>query len=351
MIACGDPGSGGAVRRAPDHDPRDPLERLVALGTPRFTGSEVALRAGVDRDVADRLWRALGFPNTEEDERAFTEQDVKALEIATEGLDRLDREAGERAVEMIVREARIFSAHMANLAEVEGDAIPALHALGVRERVIEEAVEQGFPGSDLEWLITFGFRRLLHAAMRRQHNEPLEPVGSVYPTLAVAFLDLVDFTSLSSRAEPEELDAALARFETLVFDTVTELGGRVVKLIGDEAMITCTGAADAVQAAQTVIADCLGANLPAARAGIAYGPLLRRNGDYFGRPVNLASRLVDVAEPGEILIDEATEAFVRGIDDIELELPRHRSLKGLGTVPTWQVGGEQNHADTGREEE
>jgi len=345
MIASGDQGRGAGSARGGQAQ-LDPLEQLVALGAPQFTGSEVASRAGVDRGVADRLWRALGFPDTDEDERAFTEQDVRALRIATEGLDRLDSKAQEDAVEMIVREARIFSAHMANLAEVEGEAIPALHALGVRERVIEEAVEDGFPGSDLEWLIAFGFRRLLHAAMRRQHNEPLEPAESSHPTLAVAFLDLVDFTRLSSRAGPEELDAVLARFETLVFDTVTELGGRVVKLIGDEAMVTCAAASDAVRAAQAVLSGCLDANLPAARAGVAYGPLLRRSGDYFGRPVNLASRLVDAADSGDVLVDEATAGSIR-VSGIRLDSPQRRSLKGLGTVPTWRVQRETHNAEPG----
>ena len=49
-------------------------------------------------------------------------------------------------------------------------------------------------------------------------------------------------------------------------------------------------------------------DLPAARAGLAIGPLLARGGDYFGLPVNMASRLVDRADPGTVLVDQSHDA-------------------------------------------
>src|SRR4051812_19582187 len=111
-------------------------ERLADLGSPYLTGDEIAERAGVDREIADRLWRALGFPDTGKEERAFTDQDVRALRIATEGLDRLSGQEWERAVELIVREARVLSAHLADVAEIEIDAMVALRELGLRQETL-----------------------------------------------------------------------------------------------------------------------------------------------------------------------------------------------------------------------
>lgn len=313
------------------------LDRLVDLGTPRFTGSEVAQRAGVDREVADRMWRALGFPDTDEHERAFTDQDVRALSIAAEGVERLDGERKDAAVELIVREARILSAYMASLAEVETEAIPALAALGLRNGMIADAFEHGLQHSDLEWLITYGFRRQLQAAMGRRHPGAPTEDDAAHPTLGVGFIDLVDFTGLSDRLDADELDPILAAFETVVFDTVTELNGRVVKLIGDEAMFICPTASDAARAALSVVSDCAAGDGPAARAGIAYGPLLRRNGDYFGRAVNLASRLVGTAPGGTVLVDSGIRDGVDAAPGLRVRGPATYDLKGLGPRRAWLV--------------
>src|SRR3954452_23003667 len=128
-------------------------ERLTDLGSPHLTGDEIAQRAGVDREVGDRLWRALGFPDTGKDERVFTDQDVRALRIATEGLDRLSGEKWERAVELIVREARVLSAHLADVAEIEIDAMGAMRALGLRQETLATAIENGLGGGGLLLLV------------------------------------------------------------------------------------------------------------------------------------------------------------------------------------------------------
>ena len=91
--------------------------------------------------------------------------------------------------------------------------------------------------------------------------------------------------------------------------------GRVVKLIGDEAMFVCP--------------DPLGA---------VRGALLARGGDYFGRAVNLASRLVEGAPAGSVLADDL---FVGAISDDSTVTTKPQGpapLKGLGTVEVWSVG-------------
>jgi adenylate cyclase len=314
----------------------DPLDQLVAFAEPTLDNEQVCALAGADREVADRLWRALGFPDVPEGELAFTDEDARALRLATEGLEGLGAEQRQDAIELMLHEARVISASLANLAEIELEALGGLTALGLRTELVAQAVDRGLGRSDFGWLILYVLRRQLGAALRRR--DPRESAdGLPHQTVAVGFVDLVGFTALSHRLEAAELGRLLGRFESLTFDLVTEAGGRVVKLIGDEAMLVCPEAAQAVQAAVDILASTDGAGVPAARAGIALGDVLLQGGDYFGAPVNLASRIVDRAPAGALVIDQQTARKVQSQDRFALEALPETALKGIGVVPLWRV--------------
>jgi adenylate cyclase len=81
---------------------------------------------------------------------------------------------------------------------------------------------------------------------------------------------------------------------------------RLIKLIGDAAMLVCTDVARLVDAAQQLAeAAAEDDSLPRLRAGIAAGEALSRGGDWYGSPVNLASRITDVADPGTVVASDA----------------------------------------------
>jgi hypothetical protein len=90
----------------------DDVERLVRLGPKVLTWPEVCARAQISHEVADPLWRALGFPDIPPDERAYAEDDVRALRIAAEGIESLRGAQRRAALDAIVREARMVSFHM-----------------------------------------------------------------------------------------------------------------------------------------------------------------------------------------------------------------------------------------------
>jgi adenylate cyclase len=307
------------------------LDRLVGIGEPTLDNDQVCEAAGADREVADRLWRALGFPDVPEGELAFTEQDARALRLAIEGLDQLQGEERDRALELMLQEARIISANLANLAEVQVEAIAALSAQGLRRQLLAQAFDRGLENSDLGWLLLYVLRRRLAATLGRR--APLD--GNTSQTVAVGFVDLVGFTALSHRLEPQQLGRLLERFESIVFDVVAEAGGRVVKLIGDEAMIVCHEAASAVQAALEILDQTDSTSIPPARAGIALGDVLLQGGDYFGEPVNFASRIVDRAPAGGVLVDERVASAVT--NGFALERLPETALKGIGPVPLWRA--------------
>lgn len=128
------------------------------------------------------------------------------------------------------------------------------------------------------------------------------------PEIAVCFADLVGFTKLGEQVETEELGLVAGRLDELA-TSVAEPPVRLVKLIGDAAMLVSTDAAAMVEAALRMVeaADAEGDEFPRLRAGVAHGSVHVQAGDYYGRPVNLASRLTGIAKPGSVLLDPAAK--------------------------------------------
>ena len=151
------------------------------------------------------------------------------------------------------------------------------------------------------------------------------------PTMAVGFVDLVGFTRLSASTDPEGVGAVLTAFEGIVARTVEEVGDVLLaKTIGD-AVLLVGGSADRVAWAllRTVHASHPELVDVERRAGMAYGEVLVREGDYVGTTVNTAARLTDLAHPGSLVVtDEASEAL--NADWQRSRLPPKR-LKGLPT--------------------
>ena len=319
-------------RAEPPND-ADDVERLVRLGPKELTWPEVCALAGISHEVADPLWRALGFADIPPDEPAYTSDDVRALRIAAEGIESLRGDRHRAALEAIVREARMVSSHMTRIAEIEIESMAELAALGLRERVLAEASQRGVEHSDLGWVLLYAFRRRLEEGLRRRTTL----AAGVQPTLAVGFVDLVDFSRTSGSMPTDELGRLLGRFEGLASDIITEAGGRVVKLIGDEAMLVFPTPEGAAQGAIELVDACAAGDLPSARAGLSLGPVLARGGDYFGRAVNLASRLVDVAAPDTVLADGRFAEAIAGNPALTIEPHGPKRLKGLGSVPVWRL--------------
>jgi adenylate cyclase len=308
-------------------------EHLVRLGERHLTWPELCSCAGVDHEVADRLWRALGFPDVPAGEAAYTDDDVKALALAAQGLDELEGAKREEAIDLLVREARAVSAYLTRISEIQVDALFYLREYGLRGQAIADAFEHGLQDSDLGWLLMYGLRRRLDDTLRRRATS----TPGDQPILAVGFVDLVDFTGTSGGLDVEAFGHLLNSFESLVWDVVTEAGGQVVKLIGDEAMFVCPSAPEAARAALDVIEASGRADLPPSRGGLAIGPLLLRGGDYFGPAVNLASRLVDQAQPRTVVVDEAFRDELDSSGELRLQELGRLRLKGIGDVPAWRL--------------
>ncbi len=305
----------------------------VLIGEPELTPIEVAAAAGADIDEVRRLWRGLGFPPVPDGERVFTRFDVAMLQAA-----RQLAESGGTPPETLLQLTRVTGQSLARLAEAQvaatAESIELRPGVQADFEAMIERTRNRVPG--LEALVSYVWRRHLLAALARfSAGADGQPGDHV---LAVGFADLVGFTALTRQLDERQLAATIDRFEGLAYEQIPERGGRVVKMIGDEVMFVADDAATAVEIALGLVEAAAAEDLlPDLRVGLAIGSTLAWEGDFFGTTVNLASRLVDAARPGSILVADELAEQIRDHPAFELRRVRRLVLKGFGRQRVWGV--------------
>jgi len=315
----------------------DALQRVIARyltfpGARRYTAPEVYARSGVDEEYARALWRAMGFANVPDDEKAFTEGDLEALQVATHVFERAGLEravALQQARTMGLAVARVAFANQDVIAEFIREADPVKRA----EEALARA-KDALPA--LDKLLVYMYRRHLAAATEQQLLMAGNEEGDT--TMSVGFADLSRFTSVSRELEPAELAALIEGFNAEAADVIVQNGGRLVKTIGDEVMFSSLEAGQAAAIALGLL-DEVSADkgYPLLRVGLATGDVIAREGDLFGPTVNLANRLVVVARPGTALTDRVTRDALKEDDRFDAMPLAHRHLKGVGRVRPYRL--------------
>jgi class 3 adenylate cyclase len=147
---------------------------------------------------------------------------------------------------------------------------------------------------------------------------------------AVAFVDLAGFTALAQeRGDAAAADVAL-RLGAVASATALAHDGRVVKLLGDGVLMRFGDTAAAVEAAIEVLEQLNEQRLPPGHAGVAEGPIISRDGDVFGRTVNLAARISDVAPAGSVYVTAETAEGLA--NRYVIESMGESTLRGVGAV-------------------
>jgi len=304
-----------------------PLEQVLSGQGERLTRDEVAEKAEVDVELLRKNWKALGMTEPEEDEKGFTERDVDAAKIVKTLVD-----IGIPEDELL-QVSRVIGMTMSQLAAAnrglgirvfaeEGDSELEV---GKRFAAIAEGVGP-LLGSVLEYALQLHMReQIRHDAFASTEISEAAQRGL---EVAVCFADLVGFTKLGERLDPAEIGDLTQDLTELAGDVS---GGpvRLVKLIGDAVMLTSTDPKCLLDAALELVArsDERGNDFPLLRAGAAYGRVVARGGDYYGRPVNLASRITNMARAGSVVCDEALHDALE--DRYDWSFAGARSLKGL----------------------
>lgn len=319
------------------------FDRIVLPGDPRHTMDELAELTGIDLETASRIWRALGFPDIAPDTPAFRDTDVEAL---SGFLDRIENPPFPNwSLEHALPQVRVLSSSLARIAEVESDDVAAsIHAsreAGLTDEEVAESLLDRYDFDALEQMINHMHRLQMRTALWRKIAMGDSSTSGV-SALAVGFVDLVGYTALSRELGDQELRQFVTRFDEIAYDTVAQRGGRIVKTIGDEAMFVADDALTAADVAlELVESAALDELLPHARAAVAYGPLLARDGDYYGPVVNLASRVVAVARPGTLVVaGETRHALLDALGEdhrFEFRRLRGRRVPDVGRVELWTV--------------
>jgi adenylate cyclase len=178
-------------------------------------------------------------------------------------------------------------------------------------------------------------RRHIEAAVRGESIAAVEEATGAIPgqvELCVGFADLVGFTAASDRIQPMELGEMAGALVHHAEGCLPGHGARIVKTIGDAVMFTTPDPASACAAALDLVeAADRDRRLPPLRIGLAFGPVLRRYGDCFGRTVNLASRLCAAASPGAVLLhsDTPVDAAAWTERGVVADAPVQLKLKGI----------------------
>lgn len=313
------------------------------LGPPRkrLTIGELSAETGVDPASIRRLWRALGFADVTEDERIFSSIDVEAITSLSSLMF-----TSATDFEVAIQLSRVIGSSMARIAAAEIVASNSLKGVGLGSKDfttvdLADRFTQ-YSASILPAvpeLLVYAWIRHLHAAGRRAMVALDKGARDVSERiLAIGFVDLVGFTVLSQQLTTQELGAVVSRFEELSSDAVSRRDGRVVKMIGDEVMYVVEDPEAAVDIGLELKEEYAKEKLLSeVRAGVAYGSILAREGDYYGPVVNLASRIVSIANPGTILVSDGIQRTLSGNSKYRLVPLRPRYLKDLGSVQLWVV--------------
>jgi len=300
------------------------LSRLV-LGEPvglrRQTHAQVAEQVGIDPALMGRFLQALGLPEVEPD-APIRDDDAELLGFGAAAI------GAGLPEETVMRTLRVFAEHLDRMAEHQR----ALFRSDVQDRMIDA----GLPRAQMleasaevrQRLVELGFRTslLIHRRLleRQQFENTAEQLELLFDELgirrrsdhapeAIVFVDLSGFTRLTEELGDEQAAERSRELANVVRTAAGRHRGRLIKLLGDGAMLHFGSAAEAVAGASAVIELAELAGLPAARAGVTVGALIRRDGDYFGHTVNLASRICDAAAAGSVTATREVADLTSGL--------------------------------------
>jgi adenylate cyclase len=269
-----------------------------------FTRREAARETGLEAGLIDRVMTALGMSPEQGD--ALSSMDLQLLRYVAAVLD-----AGLPLVATL-QLVRVYGQAMAQVADAE----VRLFHLYVHEPLMRSGTT-GVETAEEMLAITRELLPLASPVMDQVHQRYLqhfveqdvvghmetdlgdEPIDLGRIHVAIAFADLAGYTRLTEEEGELEAVDAVERFVEAVETTLPD-DARVIKTIGDEVMIVGSDAAALVDWAVGFQQLYVGAAMP--RIGIHYGNALYREGDYFGRDVNIASRVAARSAGGEVLV-------------------------------------------------
>jgi adenylate cyclase len=292
---------------------------------------EISETYGIELELLQRVQRAIGLAREgDQDAVIHMRADGEAAAFTQQFV-----ELGLNP-EQLLLVVRVLAEGLSRTAEVmRYTALSAIMRPGATELEIAEAskalVSQIAPllGPMMENMLFMQLRHMMETeainAAERAAGKPLPGARHI----TVAFADLVGFTRLGEVVSPEELGHLASRLAILARDMAVP-PVRFIKTIGDAVMFVCPDPLPLldviVKLVEVVDTDN---DFPRLRAGVASGMAVSRAGDWFGSPVNVASRVTGVARPGTVLVADSVWDAVGDGGQFDGSFAGARRLKGI----------------------
>ena len=306
-----------------------PAIRMIGDDGVLVSPREVAESSGVSLELLQRLQRAAGLvgaddPDARVQSRADAESVLAAARLVDLGLDPAQ----------VALTVRLLMDGLTGAAVTMRQA--ALHASlhpGATELELAQALEvlthdaKPVLGPMVEALLRLALRH----SVETEAISAVERIAGILPgarEVAVAFADLVGFTRLGEQIPPEDLGLVAIRLADLARDVVAS-PVQFVKTIGDAVMLVCSDPLKLLRTVLDLVDAAAAKDFPRLRVGLAFGHAVNRAGDWYGSPVNLASRVTGAAPPGAVRVIESAREAIGDPAGIEWSAPEARHLKGI----------------------
>ena len=311
--------------------------RMIGDDGTHISADQICAATGFDEELLHRLHRAVGLPASGTADTPPSRADAESVLRARAFID-LGFDADE-----VVGIIRVLVEGLGRAAEAMRKA--ALKAV-LRPGATEVQLAQSFEhlASSLTPVLGPMIADLLYLQLRRSFETEAvtlaeRATGSLPGAreMTVAFADLVGFTELGGVVAPEHLERTANRLAELARDAVVP-PVRFVKTIGDAVMFVSSDAAAMLHVVLDLMSLAAGQDLPQLRAGIASGWAVSHAGDWYGSPVNLASRITGVARPGMVVATDSVRHTLAARDELEWSSLGGHAFKGVsGPVPVASV--------------
>jgi adenylate cyclase len=290
---------------------------------------QAAEATGLEEALIERIWASVGFSTPD----GFTREDLQALRYIASVIDagfplvaflQLVRVYGQALSQIADAETRLF--HLYVHEPMMRDGVPGLEMSEEMENLASDLLPLASPIMDYihqRYLQHFVEQDVV-GHMEVDLEEADDDLGRL--RVSIAFADLAGYTRFTEEVGEEEAFTTVERFIDAVNNTLPD-DARVVKTIGDEVMVVG-------QDAQALTDWAVGfqrlyRERPTPRIGVHTGVVLYRDGDYFGREVNLAARVVARARGGEVVVTDTVMEQVRNADHLQFEKIGDVKLKGF----------------------
>jgi len=306
-----------------------PANRLMGYDGVYVSTREMSHETGIDLEFLQALQRAAGLPRIDDPDaavlpRADVEAATRAKYLLDFGIDPDD------AIAIVLVLARGLGRAAAMM---RAPTFNVLVTPGASEVDLAEAADA------LVREATPPFKQMVEGLLMLQFRHMWETEGITAAEratgkllgarqVAVAFADLAGFTRLGEVLPPDDLERVARRLAELAHDVAVPPVWWV-KSIGDAVMFVSTGTAQLIDAVLDLIDLAEANDLPRLRAGVAAGLAVSRAGDWFGSPVNIASRVTGLAREGTVLVTDSARKTAGAADGLVWSPAGEHLLRGV----------------------